>query len=68
MGVRLLTLALIIKIMDAQVLEIISDYDHFVAGRWQSFTDVMMEKGFTHDDVEKMGERLTEFLTDNKMR
>ena len=54
--------------MDKHILEIISDYDNFVAEHWKSFTDSMMEKGFTYDDVEEMGERLTEFLTDNAMR
>ncbi len=54
--------------MKADILEIISDYDNFVAEHWSEFVYSMIEKGFTEDDVEKMGEDLLEFLKENKMR
>ncbi len=54
--------------MKADILEIISDYEIFISDHWSEFVYSMIEKGFTEDDVEKMGEDLLEFLEENEMR
>ena len=54
--------------MKADILEIISDYDNFITEHWSEFVYSMTEKGFSEDDVEKMGKDLLEFLEENGMR
>ena len=50
------------------ILEVISDYETFISDHWSEFVYDMTEKGFTEDDIEAMGEKLSEFLEEEGMR
>ena len=50
------------------IMEIISDLESFVSDEWELFTEYMVNKGFTEEDVEAMGDKLTEYLEEEGMR
>ncbi len=52
----------------SDILEIISDMENFISENWENFKSNMIEKGFTDEDIEAMGEKLTKFLEDEGMR
>ena len=54
--------------METDIMEIISDMEMFVAENWEAFKSFMTEKGFTDEDVEKMGEELSEYLENEGYR
>ncbi len=54
--------------IEPDILEIISDMENFISENWENFKSNMIEKGFTDEDIEAMGEKLTEFLEDEGMR
>jgi len=54
--------------MDKNIMQILSDYDSYIDQNWEGFIDYMCEMGFSERDVDEMGTRVTEFLTDEGYR
>jgi len=56
------------KTIEPDIMEIISDMEGFIAENWSIFKSHMIEKGFTDEDVENMGNKLTEYLEEEGYR